>query len=115
MTSIPSLLPIRAVSPSASSRSSSTPGLVVLIATATRAACRAPVAGKLGRTGSAGMGEGDETRTASSTGSAGGAELEAGATGSGGGVATCAGLDWAAPVDQPLTGGTTDNGGCEPV
>ena len=44
MMSMASLLPRRGVSPSASRRSSKKPALVVLMATATRAAGRAPVA-----------------------------------------------------------------------
>jgi len=43
MTSMASLLPMRGLSPSAKSRTSSTPALVVLMVTATRAAIRAPV------------------------------------------------------------------------
>ncbi|MES1186419.1 MAG: hypothetical protein ABUL60_21590 [Myxococcales bacterium] len=45
MTKNASLLPSLGLSPSASSRTSRTPTLVVLIATCTRAACRAPVVG----------------------------------------------------------------------
>lgn len=43
MTSIASLLPMRGLSPSANNRTSSTPALVVLMVTATRAAIREPV------------------------------------------------------------------------
>lgn len=91
MTSMASLLPMRGLSPSAKSRTSSTPALVVLMVTATRAAIRAPVrAGPVTDAREDGVGAGSESGTLVTGASVGRTD----STGKGGGCGVSA-FGWA--------------------